>query len=87
MRLTMSYFEFRQGESNDYSRSYMSEIQRSMDSKEPLSGGASRHDQAMNGVNIGPRKEAIREQVLGQPLAVGAGTKPDAWIGTFQLAF
>ena len=35
------------------SHSYMIEIQRSMNLKEPLSGGASRYDQAMNGVNRG----------------------------------
>ena len=41
-------------DSKDYSRSYMIEIQRSMNLKEPLSGGASRYDQAMNGVNRSP---------------------------------
>ena len=35
------------------SRSYVIEIQRSMNLKEPLNGGASRHDQTMNGVNRG----------------------------------
>ncbi len=42
--------------SKDYSRSYMIEIQRSMNSKEPLSDGVSHHIQAMNGVNRGPLK-------------------------------
>ncbi len=54
MSLTVSYFEFRQGESKDYDRCYMIEIQRSMNSKEPMSDGASLHAQVMNGVNRGP---------------------------------
>ncbi len=36
---------------------YVIDIQSSMNSKEPLSGGECRNDQAMNGVNRGPHKD------------------------------